>query len=110
MSKRDYYDVWGVIKSASPEEIKVIKEQKQNLKKLAKLIMFYLTKSGEITTINLVTQLLKEQVEEEDFQILIFQVFFQIFLAQTLLMISLKVLEDLEEEEEEDIQITEEQI
>ena len=72
--------------------------------------MFYLTKSGEITTINLVTQLLKEQVEEEDFQILIFQVFFQIFLAQTLLMISLKVLEDLEEEEEEDIQITEEQI
>ena len=58
--------------------------------------MSFQIKNEELITINLVTQLLKERVEEVVFQILIFQVFFQIFLVQTqtLLMIFLKVLEE----------------
>ena len=59
--------------------------------------------------INLDMLHLKDRVEEEAFQILIFQVFFQIFLVQTLSMIFLKVLEE-EEEEEEDRQTLEAQI
>ena len=42
-------------------------------------------------------QLLMERVDEVVFQILIFQTFFQIFLAQILLMIFLKALAEQEE-------------
>ena len=66
--------------------------------------MFFLIKSEELITTNLVMQLLKELVEEVVSQILISQTFFQIFLAQTHLMIFSKVLED-QEEGEEDLQI-----
>ena len=62
--------------------------------------MFFLIKDEELITTNLAMQLLKERVEEVVFQILIFQTFFQIFLAQILLMIFSKVLEDQEEEED----------
>jgi len=41
---------------------------------------------------------------------LIFQAFFRIFLAQILLMIFLKVLEEQEEEDVEDLQIIEARI
>jgi len=67
--------------------------------------MSFQIKNEELTTTNLVMQLLKERAEEKVFQILIFQAFFQIFLVRILLMISLKVLEERREEDGEDLQI-----
>ena len=63
--------------------------------------MSFQIKNEKLTMTNLVMRLLKGQAQEEVFQVLIFQVFFQIFLDQILLMIFLKDLEDEEEEEEE---------
>ena len=83
--------------------------QKKSLKKLTKLIKYCLIQIKEQSMISLVMRPLKERAEEVDFQILIFQTFFQIFLVRTLLMIFLKVLVE-QEEEEEDIQIIEVQI
>ena len=82
----------------------------QNLKKLAKLITYFLIKNEEQIMINLVMQPLKEEVEEEVFQISIFRVPFQIYLVQIFLMTFLTDLEEQEVEDEEDLQILEEQI
>ena len=60
--------------------------------------------------INLVMQPLKEEEEEEVFQILIFRVPFQIYLVQIFLMTFLMDLEEQEVEAEEDLQILEVQI
>ena len=43
----------------------MIKPQRKNLKKLAKLIIFSLMKREKLTTINLVTQLLRELAVED---------------------------------------------
>ena len=60
--------------------------------------------------ISLAMPLLKEQEEEEDFKILIFLELFQIYLVQIYLMIFMKALVELGEEDEEDHLILEAQI
>ena len=67
--------------------------------------MFFLIKAEEQITINLDMLLLKAQVVEVAFLTLIFLVLFLIFLVPIYLMIFLKVLEELGEEE--DLQILE---
>ena len=75
MAKRDCYDVLGVPRSASKDDIKKAyrklalkyhpdktkgdKNSKKNLKKLAKLIIFFQMKREKLITINSVTPLLK---------------------------------------------------
>ena len=122
MAKRDYYEVLGVVKSSSAEEIKKAyrklalkyhpdknKGDKTAETKFKEASEAYHVLSDKerriITTINLVTQLLKAQEEEVVFQILIFQALFQIFLVQIFLMIFLKVLEERGEEAGEDLQV-----
>ena len=104
MAKRDYYEVLGVIKSSSPEEIKTIKLLKQNLKKQANRTTYFQIKSAEKTMINLDMLLLKMEVVE-DFLDLIFLDLFQTFLAQIFLKIFLKVLVEAEEGHKGDLMI-----
>ena len=113
MAKRDYYEVLGINKSATPDQIKsayrklavkyhpdknpMIKVLKKNLKKLRKLTMFsQIRRENKAMTI---LDMLRLKMEEEDkgvFLILIFlntsQIYLKIFLE--------KVLVEVEEEEE----------
>ena len=79
MAKRDYYDILGINQSSSKEEIKkhtalpllniipiktlAIKLLKRNLKKQVKLIVFFQMTIKKKIMINLVTQLLRVEVE-----------------------------------------------
>ena len=97
MAKRDYYEVLGVNKSASadqiksayrklavkyhPDKIRVIKVLKKNLKKHLRPIMYYPIQRENKIMIILVMQLLKMGVVEEVVsEILIFQIISLIFL------------------------------
>ena len=114
MAKRDYYEVLGVNKGASADQIKsayrkqavkyhpdknkVIKLQKINLKKHQKLITFYLIlRESKIMIVLVMPHLKMAEGEEEDSVTLIFQIIFQIFLKTSLV----KVLEEVEEDQED---------
>ena len=120
MAKRDYYEVLGVEKSASPDQIKQLTENKQsniilikikatkelrkNLKKLLKRITFYQTQRENRITIISDTQLLKmAEVVEEVLETLTFQAPFQIFLRIFLEKDLVEVEEDLEDLITEDL-------
>ena len=113
MAKRDYYDVLGVNKSSSadqiktayrklavkyhPDKIKATKQLRKSLKKLLKLITYYqIQRENKIMTI-LDMQLLKmAEVAEEVLETLIFLALSQIFLRTFLE----KVLVEAEEDQE----------
>ena len=125
MAKRDYYEVLGVIKSASPEEIK---------KAYRKLALKYHpdrnkgdkaaeAKFKEASEAYHVLSDKERRTNYDQFGHAAFEgtggrggfsnfdfsnAFFQIFLVLIFLMIFLKVLEEQEEEDEEDLQILEE--
>ena len=105
MAKRDYYDVLGVEKSASPDQIKAAyrkqavkyhpdknkgdKGAEEKFKEASEDITFYQIQRENRIMIILDTQLLKMvEVEEEDLETLTspahFQIFLKIFLEKDL--------------------------
>ena len=122
MAKRDFYDVLGVGKNASSDElnqhienlllstiqikIQETKTLKTNLKKPAKLMVFFRIKKKNKTMIILDTLLLKAVVEDKVVALVVsveltFQTFLKIFL---------EILEVEEDQEVTEAQIIEDQI
>jgi hypothetical protein len=124
MAKRDYYDVLGVNKSASPEDIKsayrklavkyhpikilAIKQLRINLKKQVKLTVFFQIKVKKKIMIILVMLHLKMVVVAKEVLVGLEDLEDQIF--QTYLKIFLEILEVEEEEIVDEVQVTEVQI
>ena len=113
MAKRDYYDVLGVDKSSSADQIKSAyrklavkfhpdknkgdKAAEEKFKEASEAYHVLLILKENKITIILVTQLLKtEEVEEVVLVILIFQEVFQIYLRIFLVKDLVEVAEDLE--------------
>jgi hypothetical protein len=86
MSKKDYYDILGVTKKSTPEEIREIKLLRENLKKHLRLIKFYLIQRKNLPTTNL--DILHLKVELEELEVLILVVL-NLVLSLTSLMIFL---------------------
>ena len=114
MAKRDYYDVLGVNKSASGDQIKAayrslllnitqtrikeIKLPKKNLKKHPRLIIFYqILRENKITIILDMLLLRIMVVEEEDLVTLIFLVISQTY-SKTFLVTLAEVVEEVEKQ------------
>ena len=111
MAKRDFYDVLGVSKSASPQELKSAyrklavkhhpdknpgdKISEDKFKEASEAYNIFQIKKKNKTMIALAMPLLKEVVEDKVVVLveLTFQIFLKIFLG------ILEVVEDLEEEE-----------
>ena len=126
MAKRDYYEVLGVIKSASAEGVKKAyrklalkhhpdrnKDDKAAEEKFKEASEAYhvLSDKKRRTNYDQFGHAAFEGVGGRGgFSNFDFSIFFQIFLVQILLMIFLKVLEELGEEGVEDLQIIGEQI
>ena len=119
MAKRDYYDVLGVNKSASPDELKSAyrklavkyhpdknpgdtQKLKKSLKKLVKLTAYFQTRKKNKTMTILVMLHLKMVVEDQvEVLVVLVEQIFQIFLK-----IFLEILVVAEDQETEN-QITE---
>ena len=117
MAKSDYYDVLGVQKNSSPEQIKAAyrklavkhhpdknpgdKASEEKFKEASEATIFFQTKRESKTTTTLDMLLLKmEVVEEEDLETLISQVIFQIYLKIFLV----RVLVEVEDQENQTIE------
>ena len=113
MAKRDYYDVLGVNKSASPEELKsayrklAVKyhpdknpgdtKAEEKFKEASEAYGILQTKRKNKTTITLVMQLLKMVVVDQvEVLVVLVEQIFQIFLK-----ISLEILVEVEDQEVE---------
>jgi len=122
MAKRDYYEVLGVVKSASPEEIKKAyrksalkyhpdknkgdKAAENKFKEAGEAYHVLSDKERRTSYDQFGHAAFEGAGSRVVLEILIFQTFFQIFLVQILLMSFLKALVVQEAEDKEDLLIS----